>query len=188
MIALMFAQDKGRMMSKKVLLIRGGALKKRVVGRAFNALMPDTACEIIELENELPDTDQIISKEECLGKMRQAISKFRLLYPDCHYFVFMRGRFDDDGSKMEECALVMIQDQAGNEGVSQAASFEVPERVAELVRNGESFSSAVEKVYSIEGVREGSGFVGILTKGLVVKEEQYFQATAIALASCLARY
>ena len=171
-------------MKKKVILIKGGSLKLRVVTRAFSLAFPEEIFEFVSLDSVAKE-DQVISKAECLARMRSVIFEAKSNYLDASYFVFMRGRFEDDGLNMEESALVMVQDDFGNEGYSQAASFVVPEKVAQLVRDGISFSKAVEEVYCVPGVKEGSGFVGILTNGVVMKEEQYFQPTAIALSSCI---
>ncbi len=189
----------------KVVLINGGALKNRVLGRVLSALLPHTrfAADVgFEIEYqivEVPSASEgvhIISKEDCLSLMRAKINEARIENPDASYYIFMRGRFDDipatenAAKMMEECALVLVQNNGGANGkiieaYSQAASFEVPEEIADLVRAGVSFSKAVETVTKTEGVKEGSGFVGILTKNSVTKEEQYFQPLAIAFSSCL---
>ena len=173
-------------MKSKIIIIKGGELKTRVVSRAFSQLLPNNNYEYLSFEVSASE-QHIISKDECLKLMQQKIAEAKLEYPDALYFIFMRGRFDDFGLRMEEAALVLIQDSAGNEGVSQAASFEVPSKVADLVRQGVSFSKAVEAVYAVENVKEGSGFVGILTNSIVTKEEQYFHPTAIALATCISK-
>ncbi|HMO17824.1 MAG TPA: DUF84 family protein [Oligoflexia bacterium] len=168
----------------KIMLIRGGSLKKEVIGRAFLSLLKVEDPEIFEYEGKTSSL-HIISKNDCLKMMRDEIEEARREMPDISYFINMRGRFDDIGHCLEECALVLIQDKNGNESFSQAASFLVPEEISDMVRDGVSFSKAVEQVTGVSGVKEGSGFVGILTKGIVMKDEQYFQPTVIALSGLI---
>lgn len=171
-------------MTKRIVLINAGPLKLEVVGRAFSSLFPEAEFDIQAFEYD-DKKSHITPFNECLEYMRLVVSDAKNNIPDAGYYIFMRGRFDDLVERMNESALVLIQDSFGNEGYSQAASFEVPESIAQQLREGISFSTAVEKVYNAKGVKEGSGFVGILTKSVVSKAEQYFQPVVIALSTCV---
>jgi len=173
-------------MKEKVILIKGGDLKLRVVKRAFAEILPERDFEFVSA-NLVKSETQIIPKKECIDVMKRGVAMASDRYPDASFFVYMRGRFDDVDGEIEESALVLIADKDNNIGVSQAASFILPDDVAKMIRDGVSFSSAVEVCFNVKGVKEGSGFVGILTNKAVVKEEQYFQPTAIALASCVSK-
>jgi non-canonical (house-cleaning) NTP pyrophosphatase len=166
-----------------VVIVNSSSLKLKILKNVFSAYLPKIEFKFIESEIDNFSGDSI-GRDDCIDLMRVKISEARLKYPNATYYVFMRGRMEDDGNLMQEFALVLIQDLIGNEGISDAASFEVPKEIANLVRSGVSFSTAVEQVFKVPGVKNGSGFVGILTNGVVMKEEQYFQPAVIALATC----
>lgn len=171
----------------KVLLITSSQLKLNVLTRVCRELVPNVECNISQYVGAPKRYNHYTSKENSLKELRAASQEVISQYPEFDYYVSMIGRFDDFTDYMEECALVLVQAASGEEGYSQAASFLVPEEVSLLLRQGVSFSEAVEKVYTLNNVKEGSGFVGFLTKGIVDKAEQYFQPLAIAFSTCMMR-
>jgi non-canonical (house-cleaning) NTP pyrophosphatase len=61
----------------------------------------------------------------------------------------------------------------------------LPARVAELVRGGMELGHAMDAVTGERDVKRGVGAVGILTRGLVSRQQAYETLVAYALAGIL---
>lgn len=61
----------------------------------------------------------------------------------------------------------------------------LPPRLAEAVCRGEELGPAMDRLSGLHESRRGPGSVGILTNGLVVREEAFRVATVYALARFL---
>lgn len=172
-------------MNKHILLLNPSPLKEKIVLEAFSKVFPGYLNKIDSYNLELKNFNHIVPKESALKALREFSLQARKNEPKYDYYLSMVGRFDDHENYMEESALVLVQNKQGIEGYSQAASFLVPDKVTSLLRQGVSFSKAVEQVFDLENVKEGTGFVGYLTEDIVTKGEQYFQPLVIALSTCI---
>jgi inosine/xanthosine triphosphatase len=92
---------------------------------------------------------------------------------------------NDDGS-VRTCAWAAIVTRDGREGVGGSLVLTLPDRVAELVRGGMELGLAMDAVSGTHNVKHGQGAVGILTRGLVSRQQAYETLVAYALAPLLA--
>ena len=168
----------------KIIIVNSGPLKFNVVAKAFASLFPEEEFYFESYEVPYDGTD-ILSKNDCLKIMNNALDVAQNAISDGAYYIFMRGRFDETSSGMEECAIVLVRDQTGKQAISNAVSFEVPEILANKLKSGIKFAKAVEETYHLVGVKEGGGYCGYLTNGVVTKSDQYFQATVVALSTLI---
>lgn len=167
---------------KKVVIINSTALRLKIVAEVFAKKYPEQEIDFIPLDVPYECSD-ILDRMECLAVMRDAVGMAKQEIPDAAYYVAMRGRFQETKEGLEESALVVVINEKGIESYSQAVSFQVPDALAEEVRKGVKFAKAVEKIYGLSGVRDGGGYCGFLTNGLVTKADQYFDPLVIALSS-----
>jgi inosine/xanthosine triphosphatase len=91
---------------------------------------------------------------------------------------------NDDGS-VRTCAWAAIVTRDGREGVGGSLVLTLPAPVAELVRGGMELGLAMDAVNGSRNVKHGLGAVGILTRGLVSRQQAYETLVAYALASLL---
>jgi inosine/xanthosine triphosphatase len=91
-----------------------------------------------------------------------------------------------DGS-VRTCAWAAAVTRDGREGVGGSLAMALPPRVAELVRGGMELGHAMDAVTGSENVKQGVGAVGILTHGLVTRQQAYEVLVAYALAPLLER-
>jgi inosine/xanthosine triphosphatase len=89
-----------------------------------------------------------------------------------------------DGS-VRTCAWAAIVMRDGREGVGGSLVLTLPSPVAELVRGGMELGLAMDAVTGSRNVKHGLGAVGILTRGLVSRQQAYETLVAYALASVL---
>lgn len=91
---------------------------------------------------------------------------------------------NEDGS-VRTCAWAAVVTADGREGVGGSLAMPLPERVARLVREGMELGHAMDRVTGVHDVKRGAGAVGILTAGLVNRQEAYEVLVAYALAPLL---
>lgn len=89
-----------------------------------------------------------------------------------------------DGS-VRTCAWAAVVTRDGREGVGGSLALSLPPRVARLVREGMELGHAMDTVTGAHNVKQGLGAVGILTHGLVTRQQAYEVLVAYALAPLL---
>ncbi len=90
-----------------------------------------------------------------------------------------------DGT-VRTCAWAAVSRRDGRESVGGSLAMTLPPRVAELVRGGMELGLAMDAVTGSHNVKQGLGAVGILTHGLVTRQQAYEAIVAYALAPLLA--
>jgi inosine/xanthosine triphosphatase len=93
---------------------------------------------------------------------------------------------NDDGS-VRTCAWAAIVTRDGREGVGGSLVMTLPADVAKLVRGGMELGHAMDAVTGSRNVKQGLGAVGILTRGLVSRQQAYESLIAYAFAPLLVR-
>lgn len=86
-----------------------------------------------------------------------------------------------DGS-LRTCAWAVVAGDSGREGLGGSLSLPLPERVAVLLRAGMELGDAMDAVTGKVDVKRQAGAVGILTAGLVDRQEAYEVIVSYALA------
>jgi inosine/xanthosine triphosphatase len=85
-----------------------------------------------------------------------------------------------DGS-VRSCAWVAAAARDGREGIGGSLAFTLPDHVAALVRDGMELGHAMDTVGGTHNVKQGVGAVGVLTHGLVTRQQAYEVLVAYAL-------
>lgn len=86
------------------------------------------------------------------------------------------------------CAWAAAVTRDGRESVGGSLAMTLPPRVAALVRGGMELGHAMDAVTGRHNVKQGPGAVGILTHGLVTRQQAYEAIVAYALAPLLATF
>jgi inosine/xanthosine triphosphatase len=90
----------------------------------------------------------------------------------------------EDGT-VRTCAWAAAVTRDGLQGVGGSLAMTLPPRVAALVRNGMELGHAMDALSGTHNVKQGAGAVGILTHGLVTRQQAYEVLVAYALAPLL---
>lgn len=83
------------------------------------------------------------------------------------------------------CAWAAVVSADGREGIGGSLSLQLPDEVAALVRGGVELGHAMDAITGQRDVKRGAGAVGILTAGLVTREQAYETLVAYALVPFL---
>lgn len=89
-----------------------------------------------------------------------------------------------DGT-VRTCAWAAVVSADGREAVGGSLSLRLPDAVAALVRQGMELGHAMDALTGQRDVKRGAGAVGILTAGLVTREQAYETLVAYALVPFL---
>jgi inosine/xanthosine triphosphatase len=97
------------------------------------------------------------------------------------------GVVENADGTLRTCAWAVIVDGTGREGIGGSLAMPLPERVSALVRAGMELGDAMDAVTGKVDVKRMAGAVGILTAGLVDRQEAYEVIVAYALAPFVSR-
>jgi inosine/xanthosine triphosphatase len=95
------------------------------------------------------------------------------------------GVVDGENGIVRTCAWAAVVARDGRRGVGGSLSLELPPAVAALVRSGLELGHAMDAVTGEHNVKQGLGAVGILTDGLVTRQQAYESIIAYALVPLL---
>ncbi|MDQ8154163.1 MAG: inosine/xanthosine triphosphatase [Gemmatimonadota bacterium] len=99
--------------------------------------------------------------------------------------VGIEGGVVDGPDGMRTCAWAVIVTADGAAHVGGSLSMPLPDAVAALVRDGVELGHAIDRLVGTENIKHGAGAVGILTEGLVTRQQAYEVILAYALAPVL---
>ncbi len=88
--------------------------------------------------------------------------------------------------KLRTCAWAVAVDRMGRVGIGGSLAVVLPQLVAERVRAGEELGHAMDAVSSSTGTKFGRGAVGILSAGMLDRQQAYEPLVVYALAPWLA--
>ena len=96
------------------------------------------------------------------------------------------GVVDDDATGMRTCAWAAIVLRDGREFTGGSLAMPLPPAVATLVRQGLELGHAMDAVTGAHNTKHGAGAVGILTSGLVDRQQAYEILVTYAFSPLLA--
>lgn len=97
----------------------------------------------------------------------------------------IEGGVVESNDGMRTCAWAAVVDDSGREGVGGSLAMPLPDRVANLVRDGMELGAAMDRITGEHNTKQRQGAVGILTAGLVDRQAAYEVILAYALARFL---
>jgi inosine/xanthosine triphosphatase len=108
--------------------------------------------------------------------------------PDADLGVGIEGGVvrEADGSVMS-CAWAAVVDGAGMVSVGGSLALPLPPAVVSLLDAGVELGHAMDQVAGTVGTKHGGGAVGLLTAGLISRQEAYEQLVTYALSRWLGR-
>lgn len=128
--------------------------------------------------------DQPIGDEQTLlGANNRAKACFQEFLKDQgnapDYAVGMEGGISDTNGRMECFAYISIYNGL-RYGYAKTATFELPKKIADLVRGGMELGDADDAVFKKVNSKQGDGTVGQLTKGAISRTAYYVPAVVLA--------
>ena len=104
---------------------------------------------------------------------------------DADLGVGIEGGVVETPTGMRTCAWAVVATRDGAAHVGGSLSMPLPDAVAALIRDGMELGHAIDRLLGTENIKHGAGAVGILTEGLVSRQQAYEAIIAYALAPVL---
>lgn len=170
---------------RQVIVGSTNPVKIAAVRAVLRRLNPNIQVEGIAVASGVPD--QPIGDEQTQTGARQRARAALAGSTQAELAVGLEGGVIalPDG-RMRTCAWAVIVDRDGREGVGGSLSMPLPDRVAARIQAGEELGHAMDTEAQTVGTKHGRGAVGILTAGLVDRQQAYEPMVAYALAPWLA--
>ncbi len=126
-------------------------------------------------------SDQPMTEEETLrGATNRAINA-RKENPDADYWIGLEGGVHDFGHEIRSFAWIVVVDKNGKSGKGKTATFVLPQKVSELIRQGKELGEADDIVFGATNSKQKNGSVGILTGDVLTRAGFYSDAVIMAL-------
>lgn len=104
------------------------------------------------------------------------------LGPDVEFGVGFEGGVDDTELGVMTCAWCAVTDHTGQVGCGGGVHALLPPQVQAELRAGGELGPAMDRLVGEHNTKQGPGAIGILTNGLIDRQEAYEQILAMALA------
>jgi len=157
--------------------------KLQAVQMGFNSVFPERDFVFLTAEVSSGVSSQPMGSQETLTGARNRAFHARETLPEADYWVGLEGGLSTLNNGEESLAAYSWIYIAGkkNAGFARSASYILPEKIAELIRQGVEQGEADDIVFGRKNSKQASGGVGLLTKDLITRAELYAMAVKLAL-------
>lgn len=155
-------------------------VKQRAVERGFAALFADDAAVLVATAVESGVSEQPFGDAETRRGAENRARHARASEPDAAYWFGVEGGVSDGDFGLSAFAWVVALTPDGI-GYGRTAEFVLPERIAELVREGMELGEADDRVFGRTDSKRNDGAIGLLTGGALDRAGLYEQAVMMAL-------
>jgi inosine/xanthosine triphosphatase len=163
-----------------IILASKNPVKVQAVLMGFQSMFPGLEWEIQGVAAASGVPDQPLSDDETLlGALNRAQNAARL-HPSADFWVGVEGGLQEHGNELAAFAWVVVRSKK-MVGKGRTATFFLPGRVAELVRQGKELGDADDIVFQRSNSKQENGAIGILTGNVIDRALLYQQAVIIAL-------
>lgn len=165
---------------KIIYLASSNPVKLLAVRKGFQRLFPDEGFEVRTVSTTLNLPAQPGTDEDTLDCATKRANNARERAPDGDYWVGIEGGINLRSAGMGTFAWVVILD-TNRLGIGRSGEFFLPEKVAELVRQGMELGDADDRVFAQENSKQKNGAVGLLTGDAITRADLYIPAVIFAL-------
>ncbi len=167
-------------MEKTVIIGSQNPVKVQCVKTAFEKTFPREAFIFVGKNAASDVADQPMSDEETYSGAFNRAKNARDKNPSAEYWVGIEGGISDGIGLMEAFAWIVILSK-DRHSRARTATFQLPDQVANLVRQGVELGVADDKVFGRTNSKQKDGAVGLLTHGQIDRANYYSHAVTLAL-------
>lgn len=126
-------------------------------------------------------SDQPMTEEETLKGAINRANNAKKENPDADYWVGLEGGVEDKNDELHAFAWMAVLDKDGKLGKGKTGTFILPQKIAELIRQGDELGTADDKVFGGNNSKQKNGSIGILTGDVLTRAGFYSDAIIMAL-------
>jgi inosine/xanthosine triphosphatase len=165
---------------KKIYVASINPVKLAATAKGFTQMFPSEDFEVLPIKNQVIITSQPMTDEATFQGAWKRANNIRELALDSDYWVGIEGGCEDKPDGMSAFAWVVVLD-ANRSGRGRSGEFILPEKVADLVRQGVELGEADDLVFSRNNSKQGNGAIGLLTNDAIDRTGLYVPAVIFAL-------
>jgi len=166
--------------SRSIVLASRNPVKARSALGGFEKVFPDASFRLRPVAVPSGVDHQPRSDEETLAGAATRADNAARAFPEADYWVGIEGGISDRDGEMTAFAWVVVRSPK-LAGKSRSGSFQLPEAVARLVRQGHELGDADDVVFERSNSKQRDGAVGILTGNVIDRVALYEHAVVLAL-------
>ena len=156
-------------------------VKINAVKLAFESILKKGSFSFIGVKASSEVSEQPKSDTETLLGAKNRIKNAKILSPDAHFYVGLEGGVEDIDGELHEFAWIVIESIAGKVGKGKSCTFIAPSIFRKLVLDGREIGEICDTIFGMSNSKQDLGAIGILTKGIISRTEQYRHAVVSAL-------
>jgi len=157
-------------------------VKLGAVRAVLHRLAPSITVDGVTVDSGVPD-QPFGDAETIAGASNRARAARAAL--DADLGVGIEGGVVETPKGMRTCAWAVVATRDGAGHVGGSLSMPLPDAVATLIRDGVELGHAIDQLLGTANIKHGAGAVGVLTQGLVSRQQAYEVILAYALAPLL---
>jgi inosine/xanthosine triphosphatase len=125
-------------------------------------------------------SDQPMTDRETYLGAKSRVENLRQLFPEGDYWVGIEGGLEEINGSLHAFAWMVVRSEDLT-GEARTATFPLPGRISELVREGMELGHADDLVFKRSNSKQKDGAVGILSQGIIDRKHYYLHAMILAL-------
>lgn len=165
----------------KVIVASKNPVKLKTAQLGFERMFPGEVVVVEGVSVSSGVADQPMSDTETFQGSLQRTYNARQAAPEADYWVGMEGGLENKNGELEAFAWIIVLSADDKMGKGRTSTFFLPDKVAELIRQGKELGEADDIVFGLQNSKQQMGAVGILTHGVVDRTQYYEQAVVVAL-------
>jgi inosine/xanthosine triphosphatase len=166
----------------RIVVASTNPVKIAAVRAGFTRMFPDAADTFQFAGISVPSgvSDQPMSDAETLRGAFNRATNARQEQPDAAFTVGVEGGVELVNDELLVFAWIVVLGRDGS-GKSRTATFNLPDEVSRLVRQGLELGDADDQVFNRANSKQQTGSVGLLTGDIIDRARYYEQAVMLAL-------
>jgi inosine/xanthosine triphosphatase len=165
----------------QVVVASHNPVKLRACQLGFALLFPQATWELRPVEVPSGVAAQPQTDAETLRGAHNRAARARAGHPGADFYVGIEGGVEWREGLLFAFAWVVAIGAGGQVGQARTAAFQLPTRVAELVRQGHELGHADDLVFGASNSKQQGGAIGLLTSQALDRAGLYAPAVAMSL-------
>ncbi len=155
----------------KVIIASKNPVKREAVVKAFEKCFNETThFDAVDVPSGV--SDQPMSDDETREGAFNRAQYARAADPDADYWVGIEGGVQPGINGLHAFAWIVIIDKT-MKGEARTTTFQLPDKVKELVNRGIELGTADDIVFSQRNSKQRNGAVGLLTNNVITRSTLY---------------
>ena len=168
-------------MIKKIVVASKNPVKLKATLEGFLKMFPSDNFETESVSVESGVCDQPETDQQTFQGAFNRVNNVCMAKPEADFWVGIEGGIEEKDNEMEAFAWIIIKGKNNKVGKARTGTFFLPQKVAELVKQGKELGDADDIVFGRTNSKQQNGAVGILTDNAIDRSSFYIEAVVLAL-------